>query len=233
MAAVARISPLEVALSDVCFCHFPVEPTALTRRLPEWLTVETIDGDAWVSAIPHTVAGVESFGLDLTRPADAVNVRTYVRGPNARRGLYFHALYTEDSFTSETASRVLRLPYRRGDLDSSRESARTRWRTLETGSECVFDVRYTVDDGDARTAPPDSLAHFLIERDRYFTSGTLGVSLSGSVGRDPWLLKSVDASVAGDLLSNLGLPPATGPPLVHYSSGTTMAVEPPLPLSVA
>lgn len=223
--------PLAVTVDDVCFCHWPVDADALSRSVPDWLTVETADGDAWVSAVAHTVTGVASFGVDLTRPAEAVNVRTYVRGPDGQRGVRFLAVFTDDPLAATFSKPALRLPYREGRLDRRDDDGeyRTR-RTLDVDGRRVLDVRYTPGDGETTTAPPDSVAAFLVERHRYFTTDGFGTRLVGSVGHDPWPLGSVDADVSGSLLSALGLPNPAGPPLVHYSPGTELGLSPPRPL---
>ena len=224
------VTPLRTSLVDICFCHWPVGRDALARVVPDWLTVETIDGDAWVSAIPHTVERVEAFGIDLTSPAPAVNVRTYVRGPNDQRGVYFLALYSGDQFTTETASRVLRLPYRRGRLEVHQKSDGAVRRTLDVEGRRAMDVEYSPTAGEGTTAPPDSLSAFLVERDRYFTTGAFGVRLSGSVGHDPWRLSPVEATVDGALLETIGLAGTAERPLVHYSHGMDIDLAPPTPL---
>lgn len=224
------VTPLRTAIRDACFCHWPVDPDALARAVPDWLTVESVDGDAWVSAIAHTVERVETFGVSMTRPAPAVNVRTYVRGPSDQRGVYFFALFTDDRFTSETAARLLRLPYRHGRLTVDRRDDGTIQRRLDLAGQPALDVTYTPSGERGTPTPPDSLAGFLVERDRYFASGALGLRLSGSVGHDPWRLAPVDATVYGPLLEILDLPRPLGDPLVHYSRGLDIALAPPTPV---
>ncbi|MDS0276872.1 DUF2071 domain-containing protein [Halomicroarcula sp. S1AR25-4] len=225
------VRPLTVVLADVCFCHWPVDADALSRSIPDWLTVETADGDAWVTAVAHTISGVSSFGVDLTGPVAAVTVRTYVRGPDGHRGVRFLAVYADDALTATVTEPALRLPYREGRLGRQTDDGeyRTR-RTLDVDGRRVLDVRYTPGDGETTTAPPDSLAAFLVERHRYFTTGGFGTHLVGSVGHDPWPLGTVDADVSGTLLPTLGLPDPAGSPLVHYSPGTELGLSPPRPL---
>ena len=224
------VTPLRTYLADVCFCHWPVERAALERLVPEWLTVETVDGDAWLSAIGHTVERVAAFGVDVTRPAQAVNVRTYVRGPQENRGVFFLAIYTTDAFTRSTAPRVLGLPYERGHLERRIDSSGTVHRTLTVGREQRFDLRYDPRDVAPSTVPPDSLSAFLVERDRFFVEGSLGIPLGGSVGHDPWQLAPIDATVTGSLLGDLGLDAAAGDPLFHFSRGIEIDIAPPTPL---
>lgn len=221
--------PLTVTVSDACFCHWPVDAASLARSVPDWLTVETVDGDAWLTAIPHTVTAISAFGVDLTSPAPAVTVRTYVRGPADQRGLYFFAVIAAAPLASAGAGPLLGLPTRRGrhsHLPTDEFDAR---RTLSLDGGRALDVRYSPPD-EASPSPPDSLAAFLVERHRYFTDGPLGIRLVGSVGHDPWPLAPVEASVTTALSSALNIPEPMGDPVVHYSPGNELTVAPPEPV---
>jgi len=227
---VSSRKPLTVSVEDVCFCHWPVDPDALNRELPAWLTAEAAAGDAWVTAIHHTVTGVSSFGVDLSDPAESVTVRTYVSGPDGQRGLYFFAAFTTDPLAS-AAGPLLRLPYRDGRVARRDGDAEYRTeRTLDVAGRRALTVRYTPGDGPATTAPADSLPSFFVERFRVFATGPMGTKLVAGVGHEPWPLGPVEAAVEGDLLRLLGLPEPVGEPLVHYSPGNDMSVAPPVPL---
>ncbi|MDS0281688.1 DUF2071 domain-containing protein [Haloarcula onubensis] len=226
----ASRKPLTVRVEDVCFCHWPVDPDELARAIPCWLTVERAADDAWITAIHHTVAGVSAFGVDLGNPAQSVTVRTYVRGPDGQRGLYFFAAFTTDPIAS-AAGPLLRLDYRDGRV--ARRDADGDYRTeraLDVDGRRALTVRYTPGDEPATTAPPDSLPAFFVERFRVFGEGPLGARVVGHVGHDPWELGPVESAVDGDLLSVLGLPEPVGDPLVHYSPGNELGVAPFRPL---
>ncbi|PSP85632.1 hypothetical protein BRC96_02575 [Halobacteriales archaeon QS_6_64_34] len=222
--------PLTVGVEDVYFCHWPVDPDALARAIPDWLTVERAAGDAWITAIHHTVSGVSAFGVDLSDPAQSVTVRTYVQGPESQRGLYFFAAFTTDPIAS-AAGPLLCLNYRDGQVSRRDSDGKYRAeRTLDIGGERALTVRYTPSDEPATAAPPDSLPAFFVERFRVFGDGPLGTGFVGHVGHDPWELGPVEATVEGDLLSVLDLPERVGDPLVHYSPGNELGVSPFKPL---
>lgn len=223
-----RTQPLVVSVADVCFCHWPVDADAVARSVPDWLTVETAAGSAWLTAIPHTVTGVRAFGVDLARPAQAVTVRTYVRGPRDQRGLYFFAVVL-DAALAAAVTPVLRLPVQSGRPERSTVDGRTR-QTLEMDGRRVLDVEYPEAAGDPAPAPTDSLAAFLVERDRFFTAGPLGGKLRGNVGHDPWPVAGVEGEVSGSLAATLDLPEPDGEPLCHYSPGNELSVAPPRPV---
>lgn len=226
------VRPLTVTVADVCFCHWPVEAATLSRRVPDWLTVETMDEAAWLTAIPHTVSAISAFDVDLTTPTEAATVRTYVRGPNDQRGLYFFTVVPGAPIAATGATSLLGLPTRRGQHSRRPAKEYNKRRTLDVDGQRVLDLRYSPSDH-ASPAPPDSLAAFLVERHRYFTEGAIGNQLVGSVGHDPWSLSRVDACVDSLLPSALGLPAPLDDPLVHYSLGTELGVSPPRPVWLA
>lgn len=223
--------PLTVRVADVCFCHWPVDPAAVARTLPDWLSVERAAGDAWITAIHHTVEGVSAFGVDLGNPAQSVTVRTYVQGPDGQRGLYFFGAFTTDPIAS-AAGPLLRLNYRDGQVSRRDGDGDHRTeRTLDVDGRRALTVRYTPDDEPATAAPADSLPAFFVERFRVFGDGPLGTKSVGHVGHDPWELRPVEAAVEGAPLAALSLPEPAGDPLVHYSPGNELGVAPFRPLA--
>jgi len=224
------VRPLSITVEDGCFCHWPVQADALDRELPPWLTAETADGDAWVTAVAHTVRRVTTFGRDVTTPAEWLTVRTPVRGPTGQRGVHFFAVFVDDETVGTLAKHSLRLPYRAGRVERTPDGESRTRRTLTVDGKRALCLRETPADGETSTAPPDSLAAVLVERRRYFTTGALGTRLVGSVGHDGWPLTRGESEVESSVLSALGLPGPIGKPLVHYTPGTELGLAPPRPL---
>ena len=220
------LRPLQVTLDDVCFCHWPVARTAVEPTVPDWLTVETADGDAWVSAVAATVDRVETFGVEIAGPAELLTVRTYVRGPTGQRGVCVLALFGDDRRISTAVSELFRVTV--GAATPRTLPTADRRRVLDAGDRRLFECRYTTG-GDPVAVPPDSLASFLVDRQRYFTTGRFGTRLVGSVGHDPWRLDRVDATVTGSVLQEVDIPARDSDPLVHHSPGLRVSIAPPVP----
>ncbi len=91
----ARLFP-EVAGDDL---HWAYDPAQIRPLVPAELEVDTWDGLAWVSITPFRMVNFRLPGLPpvpgfSTFPES--NVRTYVRGPDGRDGLWFLSLgYSE------------------------------------------------------------------------------------------------------------------------------------------
>jgi len=228
----ASIRPLSVDLSDVYFCHWPVSPSSVDALLPDWLTPDTEDGSAWVSALALTMDRFDVFGLPIREGLEGVNLRTYVQTRDGTRGVYFLSLDITDRLAAQTASSLFRLPYHDARIRRLRQDGRTEItarRRDGSGARLTVTVEPS---GEPTTTAPDTLASFLIERDRYFTTGPLGTRLVGSVGHEPWPVQPASATVTEDTLcSAAGVASTEGEPLVHYSPGIEMGVGPLEPLS--
>lgn len=71
----------EMEWRDVFFASFPVDPAIVRPHLPDRLTLDTFDGDAYLSVVPFVITNIRPRGLPaavgLTTPE--LNLRTYVR----------------------------------------------------------------------------------------------------------------------------------------------------------
>lgn len=219
------VRPLSATLSDVCFLHWPVSPATVDAVVPEWLQPDTADGSAWVSALPLSMDRFDLFGHPVREGVEGVNLRTYVRTDSGDRGVYFLSLDISDRLATETARTLFRLPYRYASVRRRREGERTE---VVARRRADSDARLTVTfepTGEPTTAAPDTLASFLIERERFFTTGPLGTQLVGSVGHPQWPIQTADATVTENtLLSAAGIEGVEGDPLVHFSRGVEMGI---------
>lgn len=228
------LAPLEVTLRDVGFLHWPVPKAVVADLVPNWLQPDAADGSAWVSAIPLEMRRFDLLGQPVREHVDAVTVRTYVRGPDGDRGVYFLSLDATDRRAVRAARQLFRLPYYAADIQRSSAGAETTVRSSRVeDSRATLGVTYEPS-GPGQRAAPDTLASFLVERYRYFTEGPLGTRLVGSVGHDAWTLQSATVTMQDDgLVRAFGIDSVQEEPLAHYSEGTAMRLGVPMPLSIA
>ncbi|PIM66110.1 hypothetical protein CTU88_44975, partial [Streptomyces sp. JV178] len=125
---------LRAGWSTQAFVHWPFRPDQVQALLPEGLEVDTYEDTAWVSLTPFVMADVRTPGLPASTrglPTFAeTNLRTYVRTPDGRDGLWFLSL--EVGCPLMLAARAFGAPYRLGRLRMSRDLtavsyAGTRW----------------------------------------------------------------------------------------------------------
>jgi uncharacterized protein YqjF (DUF2071 family) len=117
------------------FVHWAYEPAAVQAVLPRELEVDTFDGAAWVGLIPFRLA-IRRRGVPyvpwLSRFAET-NLRTYVIGPDGRRGIWFLSLDAARLGAVAVARTSYRLPYMWADAtirargDTIRYRGARRW----------------------------------------------------------------------------------------------------------
>jgi uncharacterized protein YqjF (DUF2071 family) len=211
------------------FLHWRYPAEVVQAQLPERLTVETFDGTAWVGLVPFLMDRVRAPGLPaipwLSRFPET-NVRTYVRGPDGRTGIWFLSLDADRLAPVLTARATYGLPYywssmavRRADGHVSYGSRR-RW-PGPAGAGC-----------DARVAFGDPLADrelttldiFLTARYRLYST-LAGRLVVAEAEHPPWSLRRAAVpQLREDLVRAAGLPPPDHEPVLHASDGVEVRI---------
>jgi uncharacterized protein YqjF (DUF2071 family) len=205
------------------FVHWPFSPEAVSRLLPPGLRPHLFAGAAWVGLIP--------FRLRVRVPAAApalpwlssfaeVNLRTYVRGPDGRTGIWFFSLEAARLLPVLTARGWYGLPY---------NWARTRLRRV--GRTVIYESRrrwpgprgtgmVAVVEPEPRVGRHEAaLERFLTCRFGLWSPAPRGLAYT-SVDHPPWPLRRARLlHLTEDLVEVAGLPRPGSPPIVHYSEG--------------
>ena len=231
----------EMEWRDALFASWPVEPDLLAPRLPDRLSVDTFEGDAYLSVVPFAIRDIRPEGLPaavgLSTPE--LNLRTYVRceAPAERRtsdsqaaeprggddtpGVYFFSLDADDLLGVVGARLFNHLPYYWADIDyepggpDGRVDFASRRRT--PGARAArFDATYGPD-GERFQPEPGSVEHFLVERYRYFAEGSDGEIRYSAIEHDPWQLRPATWDVRENTLFRTnGFDAPTGDPHLVY-----------------
>jgi uncharacterized protein YqjF (DUF2071 family) len=220
----------EMEWRDTLFASWPVDPGRLAPRLPDRLAVDTFDGDAYLSVVPFAIRNIRPEGLPaaigLSTPE--LNLRTYVSCDDAP-GVYFFSLDADDLLSVVGARLFNHLPYYWADMgyEPDRPDGRVQFssRRQTPGSRAArFDATYGPD-GERFQPEPGSLAHFLVERYRYFAEGADGAVRYSAIEHDPWQLRPATWSVATNTLfrTNGFEAPGDGPHLVYGAPQTVSA----------
>lgn len=233
----------------LCFLHYAY-PVAEVQRLllPTRLRVQAWGGVAWVGITPFLMRDVRLPGL-LPPPGwgafAELNVRTYVQGPDGRDGLWFLGMVAPPA-TFVVALRSLGLPYARaagqvnvqapewhyrfdapqGRLPSGPRAAAHATSTQDASPWFQAEVNVTGPVGPSERTPElDAITGRWAAYHR-----RAGVLWRTPVRHEVWPLHHAEA--AGQLTAPLrwvGLPPPTGPPMVHASPGVTTLLGMPRP----
>jgi uncharacterized protein len=209
------------------FLHWPYDPDVVQRLLPEGLTVETFDGRAWVGLVPFEMMATTTHGPAWPWASHfwETNVRTYVRGPDGRTGVWFLSLDASRLGAVLAARSAYRLPYFWSRMrlveadDTFLYVTERRW--PRRGARSVVQVRV------GEPYAPDELTQF----DHYLTARfALWAKTPGGLRwtpaeHPPWQLQRATLLRMDDeLVTATGLPAPVGEPLLHYSTGVQVRI---------
>jgi uncharacterized protein YqjF (DUF2071 family) len=227
------------------FMHFRIDRAELLQpHVP--FELDTFDGAAYVSLVAFsqarlrpTIGGpimqrlAKLFGAPLASH-EFLNLRTYVRGPDDRRGIYFIAEWIPNRLAVMIGPPTYGLPYRLGKLAYRCDAALglVSGSVGSSGAQLVYSARF---DPSARFAPAvaGTLDHFLLERYTAFTSSR-GVHRRFDVAHEPWpMIRVADVELPDTSLLR-PFAPRMGDVTVacgHFSQGVTdVRIGAPVPL---
>ncbi|MBA3689996.1 MAG: DUF2071 domain-containing protein [Actinobacteria bacterium] len=212
---------------DLAIISWAYEAEHVQRLLPLGLEVDTFDDAAWVSLVPFRLT-VRLPGLPAVPWASRfpeINVRTYVRGPDGRRGIWFLSLDASRFAAVVVARRSYRLPYMWGRAtmgctgDLFRYAGRRRWPRGAAAWDLAVEVG-----GDM--AEVDGLHRFLTARWRLLSARPLELParsisfVATTVDHPPWPLRQARLAEGREtLLRAAGLPGPTIAPTVAFCPG--------------
>lgn len=208
---------------SVTFLHWPFAPEVVQAALPEVLEVDTFDGQAWVSLTPLVMRGVSGPvmpPIPVLSSFPETNVRTYVRGPDGRDGLWFFSLDAARlPFVSALRS-VLGLPYRWAEMHADRTATTATYRMRRLpphrprpSSEVSVLLHGPLSE------PVSARDDFLTGRWRLYTRQARRL-MTVPVEHEPWPLWEAELTELRDeLLRAAGLPEPGQPPIVRFSPG--------------
>jgi uncharacterized protein YqjF (DUF2071 family) len=223
---------LGAAWLTLTFVHWSVPTAAVQALLPPGLVVDEWQGSAWVSLTPFVMADMRPLGLGSPPEASGrtgrinrvlhevssspeTNLRTYVRGPDGRDGIWFFSL----DIGARTLAVALRglsgAPYRYGRLTVQPMHDVVTY----TGSRATGEPSYDAVVRPGDPLEPSELDTWLTGRWRAYTT-QLGQLLVFPVEHEPWPLRDARLdTLEEDLTQRAGLPELGEPSLLHYSEG--------------
>ncbi|WP_336133330.1 YqjF family protein [Natronomonas amylolytica] len=215
---------LSMRWRDLLFAHWSVAPATIAAKLPDEVSVDTYEGDAYLGVVPFVMDDIRVRGAPLGLGFGELNLRTYVT-VDGTPGVYFFNLDADDRLGVILARKLFRLPYYRAEMDiettgsdADREvSFRSRRRTTGVSS-ARFDGRYGPD-GDFATPEADSRAEFLTERYRFYTTDDGGRVYYGDIDHEPWSLAEGWADIEENTLFDAnGFDRPGGEPILHFAA---------------
>ena len=224
---------LRASWETLTFLHWRLDPGRIQALLPPGLTVDVHDDAAWVGLTPFVMANLRPLGVpDLTSSSAApwskkmprlaevsstpeTNLRTYVRGPDGRDGLWFLTIDVGSAALATALRTAVGAPYNKATMTVERQGGTV----VYTGSRSGARESYRLQVRPGETIVPSDLEIWLTSRWRAYTAH-LGRLLVTPVEHEPWPLRQASLeALEQDLTDAVGLPGLTEPPLVHFSDG--------------
>ncbi|MHB1535523.1 MAG: YqjF family protein [Acidimicrobiales bacterium] len=212
------------------FLHWPFDPAAVQRLLPDGLEVETAEGAAWVGLVPFFMKVAAPFGPPIPWAGSfcETNVRTYARDRHGHSGVWFLSLDAARLAPVLTARVTFRLPYfwslmQLQDTQSAvTYDCRRRWPGAGPRSHCVIEIGAPF-----LREELVALDHFLTARWILFSSSRRGLRFTRA-SHTAWPLQRASVLECDDeLVAASGLPKPNGLPLAHYSPGVSVRIGAP------
>ena len=208
---------------NAIFLHWRVPPAALQTLVPDSLTIDTFDSDAWIGIVAFEMHDVRRKWMPYLpgmRSFPELNVRTYVKHGNSS-GVFFLSLDTPEWFTRTIGKRSFHLPYRKRDIkyivgnDSS-----THYQSNHCDGTLEFDITYQHDSPDiANDSPSSEFISWSSERYSLYSTNRKHALQEGEVFHSAWPIQPVNADLpCHDLLKPYGLHNQS-PDMTHYSPG--------------
>jgi len=216
--------------SWLSFLHWPYDPALVQRLLPNSLEVQTFQDQAWVGVTPFFLEDLRTPvapALPWFTSFPETNVRTYVRGPDGREGLWFFSVDAARLEQDLVARSTYALPYMWSEMAVERDGPVIRYRSRRRWpGPTPATSQITVEIG-APLRPQElgEFDHYLTARWQLYT--TLGPVLARSnVEHEPWPLhRAVVRELDTDLVTAAGLPAPEGEPVVHWSPGVRTRIS--------
>ncbi|WP_309722403.1 DUF2071 domain-containing protein [Armatimonas sp.] len=210
------------------FLHWEISPESVQSRLPEGLVVDTFEDKTYLGLVPFTMRNVRPVwapAMPWLSHFHETNVRVYVKDTSGRAGVYFFSLEAANPIAVELARTLFKLPYHWAKMEispaTSYSSKRLSHPPLPAHCHISYSLQHVLEQ---RTAAPNTLEHFLIER--YTLFSVSGKQLfAGRVAHPPYQFqKAILHSIDQSLTHAAGFPLDTPPLLAHYSGGVKVDV---------
>jgi uncharacterized protein YqjF (DUF2071 family) len=217
---------------DVAFLHWPHDPDAVRPLVPASLDLDTFRGKAWISVITLRIPNMRAAGLPPVpglSSAEEAHVRTYVRDPEGRRGVWLLSVDADPLPAALAGRGIFFLPYWWARMSVATRDSEIRYevrrRAWKPGR-----LELVVELGPPRRAAElRQLDHFLTARWAIHL-GLGPVGATALVQHPRWKFRRATVvRLAEDLTPSLGLPPPDVEPVVHFSDGVDTRIGIPRP----
>ena len=226
---------MEQHWSDLLLRHWPISPKVLRPTIPDDLELDLFEGQAWASVVGFHLSGLRMRPIRWIpwKDFDEVNLRTYVKTSDGKRGVWFHSLDSTDMFAVLGARILYGLAYRPAKITRSLSKQAISYQSytnrLFKKVPARIDAQLDKSVGTTKIAR-EPLDRFLLERYRFWARRKVGErSSSAQIRHRPYdAMRLQKAEYKGGLFSAFELPePKVSPAVAHYCQGFSVEASAP------
>ncbi len=220
------------------FMHWAIDAELLRPLIPEQLSIDTFDGQAWIGIVPFTMWGIRASFLPPIPGTSAfheLNVRTYVHFDGVP-GVWFFSLDAVNNLAVWGARTFFYLPYFDAEMSLDQEGKVIDYsskRIDRRGAPAEFRAIWNIGEPLPETTP-ESLEFFLTERyclysfhrERLHRSRIFHCSWplqSATLGSEP---PAVAGGYRSTMIESLGIEQPKREPLLHYAESIAVDIWP-------
>ena len=200
------------------FLHWRYDPELIRGLLPTQVTLDTFDGAAWVGLTPFLLTGLRPPflpALPWMSTFPETNVRTYVRGPDGERGIWFFTLEAQRLAAVMGARLLYRLPYRWARMRVRLSVSRVEYKSTRKWPGACAETDIAVQPGNPMR--PGDFDNFLTARFRLYTMAGKRLALA-QIEHEPWPLHHAQVlHLKQNVIEKSGVAQPADEPIVHYS----------------
>ncbi|MBI1826130.1 MAG: DUF2071 domain-containing protein [Planctomycetes bacterium] len=218
---------------DLTFLHWPVSVATLRPLIPQPLTIDTFDGDAWIGVVPFSMDfRVRNMPkIPWLGAFSEINVRTYVR-LNDKPGVWFLSLDCSSRIVTTVARTWYGLPYFNANTRVEIAKGPIRYLNDRCNGHGIarFDA-LVLPGGRPSRSKPDTLAHWLTERYCLYATRRSSSIIRADIQHAPWNLQEADMEVHSNTMTEpLGIKLSATQPIAHFARRMDVLVWPPEPV---
>jgi len=199
------------------FLHWKVPTSELTNLVPKGISVDTFNGESWISLVAFTMERIRPRNLpsvSMISDFHEINIRTYVSNNN-KSGVYFLSIEAEKQISCFVARLLSGLPYTKTSIHVDTNGNSHKYSSSNVTKGFHLDTNFTIGE---RITDKSELDNWLTERYALYLDVGKKV-FRYETHHKPWNLNMVTISglKTNYKIRNISLD--RKPDLIHFSNG--------------
>lgn len=205
---------------DLLFAHWPVARDRLRELVPSFLTIDTVDNQAWLGITPFRLSDVTVRGLPAVpwlSSFNEINVRTYVIY-NGVPGVFFFSLDANSIIAVEGATTLFHVPYFLADIQIEEDRNQLAFRSRRKTPDAAEFRSTHQPAGPTFEADVDTLEYWLTERYCLYTMDSAAKAYRVEIHHRRWPLQVAEGRIEVNTMAEVaGIRLPAIAPLMHFS----------------